>query len=65
MADSKTSSGIGLPGLLGVLFIGLKLTGYIDWSWVWVLAPLWIPLAVVLLILGVLVVGAVAAALAK
>lgn len=37
--------------MLTVLFIGLKLTGYIDWSWWWVLSPLWIPAAVVLLIL--------------
>ena len=29
--------------LLAVLFIGLKLTHYIDWSWIWVLAPLWVP----------------------
>jgi hypothetical protein len=29
------------------LFLALKLTGYIDWSWLWVLAPLWIPLAIV------------------
>ena len=28
--------------LLTILFIGLKLTGYIHWSWLWVLAPLWI-----------------------
>jgi len=29
-------------GLLTILFIGLKLTGYIDWSWVWVLSPVWV-----------------------
>lgn len=33
--------GIGVLGLLGVMFIGLKLTHYIDWSWWWVLAPFW------------------------
>ena len=31
-----------------LLFVGLKLTGFIDWSWLWVLAPLWIELAIVL-----------------
>lgn len=42
MADStSSSSGIGFVGLLTILFIGLKLTGYIGWSWLWVLAPLW------------------------
>lgn len=35
-------------GLLAILFIGLKLTGYIDWSWWWVLAPLWGPAVFVL-----------------
>ena len=30
-----------LPAL-GVLFIALKLTGYIDWAWIWVLAPFWV-----------------------
>lgn len=33
--------------LLFLLFLGLKLMGFIDWSWVWVTAPLWVPLAVV------------------
>jgi hypothetical protein len=37
-------------GLLTILFIGLKLTNYIDWSWLWVLAPLWIPITLILLI---------------
>lgn len=31
-------------GLLGVLFVGLKLTGYIAWSWWWVTLPFWGPL---------------------
>jgi hypothetical protein len=39
---SSSSGGIGFTGLLTVLFIGLKLTGYISWSWWWVLSPLWI-----------------------
>ena len=48
--SSSSSSGIGFFGLLGVLFIGLKLTGYIDWSWWWVTAPLWGPVAFALAI---------------
>jgi len=35
-------SGIGFTGLLTILFIALKLTGVIQWKWVWVLSPLWI-----------------------
>lgn len=38
-----------LTTLLTVLFVGLKLTHYIDWSWWWVLSPLWIPVAIVTL----------------
>lgn len=48
--NSSTSSGIGFSGLLTILFIGLKLTGYIEWQWAWVLSPLWIPLAIALTI---------------
>jgi len=44
------SGGIGFFGLLAIVFITLKLTGYIAWSWWWVLAPLWAPLAIVLAI---------------
>lgn len=49
----RTDGGIGFAGLLTVLFIGLKLTGYIDWSWWWVLSPLWISFLVVAVFLAV------------
>ena len=54
MSDNKsTGSGvsIGFSGLLAILFIALKLTGYITWSWLWVLAPIWIPFVIVIFIL--------------
>ena len=38
---SSSSSGIGVVGLLGVVFVALKLTGYIDWSWWLVTLPFW------------------------
>ncbi len=39
-------------GLLGILFIGLKLTGYIAWSWWWVTAPFWsVPVTLIALFL--------------
>lgn len=41
--------------ILFVVFLVLKLTGVITWSWLWVTAPLWIPLA---LAFAVLLVGA-------
>ena len=49
--NSNSGGGIGFCGLLTVAFIILKLTGFITWSWVWVLAPLWIPVVIVLLII--------------
>ena len=39
--NSTTRSGIGFCGLLTIAFIVLKLTHVIDWSWWWVLAPMW------------------------
>lgn len=51
-AQAARSGGITLAGALFVLFCGLKLTGYINWSWWWVTAPLWGPWAVI----GVLIV---------
>ena len=47
----NNSVGINFTGLLTVAFIVLKLTGCIDWSWWWVLSPLWIPAAIALAIL--------------
>lgn len=44
---------IGFTGLLGLLFIGLKLAGYITWSWLWVLSPLWIGFAIWLVLVAV------------
>jgi predicted tellurium resistance membrane protein TerC len=54
--NSSSSSGIGFSGLLTVLFIGLKLTGHITWSWWWVLSPLWISFLLAIAILGFVVI---------
>lgn len=57
MSDSSTGSGgVGFTGLLAVLFIGLKLGGVIDWSWWWVLSPLWISAAIAVVFLCCLLV---------
>ena len=49
------TGGSGFFGLLTIVFITLKLTGYITWSWWWVLAPMWMPLAIILPIFIILV----------
>ena len=49
MSNSKsTGGGVGFCGLLAVAFIVLKLCKVIAWSWWWVLAPIWIPIGIVL-----------------
>jgi hypothetical protein len=53
MSESKTG-GIGFFGLLTIVFITLKLTNYIDWSWWWVLSPLWIPFVIIVLVIVLL-----------
>lgn len=53
MSDNNGSKGIGFCGLLTIVFIVLKLTEVINWSWVWVLSPLWIDfgLAVIMIVI--------------
>ena len=59
MADKKISVTVGpnFFALLTIVFITLKLTGYINWSWWWVLAPIWgsfaAALAIVVIVLAV------------
>lgn len=43
--------GLSLCSTLTVIFIVLKLVGVIEWSWLWVLAPTWIPTAILGLVL--------------
>lgn len=57
MESERTILHIPFASILGILFIALKLTGYIDWSWWWVLSPFWIP---VIVILVVVIFGAIA-----
>lgn len=53
----STSGGIGFTGLLTIAFIVLKLTGYINWSWLWVLSPIWISfsIAIAVLLVGLMI----------
>lgn len=49
MENRNTSGGVGISTVLTIIFVVLKLVGVIDWSWVWVLSPTWIILALLLL----------------
>lgn len=48
--DGNGSKGIGFVGLLTIAFIVLKLCHVIDWSWLWVLSPLWISAIIIVLL---------------
>lgn len=57
MSDNKTVNGsLGFCEMLGLLFIGLRLANVIDWPWLWVLSPIWIPISIFLVVLLVIAV---------
>ena len=59
MSDEKTKvlkSGIGFSGLLTIAFIVLKLCHVIDWSWWWVLSPLWISVGLTIILLLIILI---------
>ena len=45
----ENKAGVGFSGLLALIFIVLKLTNVINWSWLWVLSPIWLPILIVIL----------------
>lgn len=56
---TQSAPAISTAGILGVAFVILKLLGKIDWPWIWVTAPFWIPavlVALLLIILGIAVI---------
>lgn len=55
MENKSSSDGISFCGVLTVLFIALKLTGFIKWSWLWVLSPLWISVILYILLVAVII----------
>lgn len=57
-SKKQVTTSFPLLGLLGLMFIGLKLTHQIDWSWWWVLAPFWVLPAIFFGIAGVAMLGA-------
>lgn len=59
MRENNTSGRIGFTGLLTIVFIVLKLTKVINWSWLWVLSPLWISLALTLLIIIIIILSSI------
>ena len=52
MSNNTSSNSIGFTTLLLLVFIILKLCKVIEWSWWWVLSPLWISLLLILVVLA-------------
>ena len=50
---SASNGGIGFVGLLTIVFITLKLIGIINWSWLWVLSPIWISIVLAMVLVCV------------
>lgn len=56
---NNTRGGVGFFGLLTLVFITLKLLDVISWSWAWVLAPIWMPIVIALIVIIVLLIASV------
>lgn len=52
-------------GFLTIVLVILKATGFIDWSWLWVFAPMWIPLVILMFLLGMMFLLALLGAVLK
>ena len=51
------NSGMGFISVLTLIFVVLKLTNNISWSWIWVLKPIWISIILIILIFGIILVA--------
>lgn len=54
MSENNSSSPMAFTSVLALIFIALKLTGYISWSWWWVLAPMYVPILITIIAIGIL-----------
>lgn len=64
--NKTVNRGIGTSTLLGIIFIILKISGVIDWEWLWVLSPFWIPISIfVVVLLVIFIIGGIIAILDK
>lgn len=52
--NNTSASGIGFFGLLGIVFIVLKILHKIDWPWIWVLCPIWGSIILTIIVLLVM-----------
>lgn len=57
MDNKAKQGGLGIVSVLTIVFIVLKLLGVIQWSWIWVLSPIWISAVIVVAMFSVILIG--------
>jgi len=57
MSDNSYNGGFSFTSILFLIFLVLKLTNYIDWSWWWVTSPLWISTLIMIFLIGLIVIS--------
>ena len=57
MDNKAKQGGLGIVSVLTIVFIVLKLLGVIQWSWIWVLSPIWISAVIVVAVFSVILLG--------
>lgn len=57
MNNKTKQGGLGIVSVLTIVFIVLKLLGVIQWSWIWVLSPIWISTVIVVAVFSVILIG--------
>jgi hypothetical protein len=57
MDNKAKQGGLGIVSVLTIVFIVLKLLGVIQWSWIWVLSPIWISAVIVIVVFSVILIG--------
>ena len=66
MKGEELAAGVlGLIGLTQIAFIGLKVAGLLDWGWIWILSPLWMPVVLFIAIVCLCLVGIAVGAIFK
>ena len=53
-SNQAVTTSFPIASILAIVFVVLKLTNNVDWSWWWVLSPLWIPLAIIAILFAVI-----------
>ena len=57
MDNKAKQGGLGIVSVLTIVFILMKLLGVIQWSWIWVLSPIWISAVIVVAVFSVILIG--------